>query len=168
MRTSHIPACQRANEDAWCGGISYGGCRETGSVDRTAACTALWELCLASKMSLTFLTIFFGGHPFLGLMDTVSLRKRRVCICYILCLCVCTCAFISDCLLLQGCLSAGVFTHCITYISPRRLKSPQVHLYFSHLDHFVPVKCLTLLVSDCFTGRRCREHSPSPLSLCSN
>lgn len=54
MRTSHIPACQRANEDAWCGDISYGGWRETGSVNHTTACTALWELYFANKMSLTF------------------------------------------------------------------------------------------------------------------
>lgn len=67
MRTSHIPACQRANEDTYCGGWWDRG---NGTLPWPSA---LWESFFLAKMSFNF-SVLFLEKPFSLSMDTTLLR----------------------------------------------------------------------------------------------
>lgn len=128
-------------------------------------CTCTWSFAGVSfwhRDGFHFFNSIFG-KSFFDLMDAALLRKPQTTPlhCDSLCVCVCVCihvwlfAFAG----LRQHVGTRVFTHCI---SPRLLNSPQVHSCFSHIDHFAPVKCPTLFVSDCFTGCCCTECYPIP------
>lgn len=79
MRTSHIPACQKANEDAWCGRISYESWRDTGGLDATWACSFVGVLLLAQQTENFNYCIVILENQFLELMHTAATRKMRKC-----------------------------------------------------------------------------------------
>lgn len=158
MRTSHIPACQRANEDAWCGGISHAGWRDTGSMDHTWAWSFVGVEVLSNEFKIVPVLLYFWKSVLVS-VDPAQLKEtfREECWKGFVI------AVTTICFLFMGHHSTWVWMFLPTaqHLSLLLLKSCQMHLYFSHIDNNLPCKCLVLLVSGCFMAAVTSKLPPS-------
>lgn len=135
-----------------------GGTQEAWTVPEPGA---LWEFRFGKEDDFLLFQLYFWKVLFLVLMDLALLRKSQRMLLHDSWEFVCLYSYLTVCFY-RATLACGYENIYTLHNQSQTAEISQISLYFSHIDHFLPVKRPTLWVSDCFMGCCCTEYYTNP------